>query len=379
MKRPFSVLALVFLAFSLVACASRPETGFLSAVALSPPGAVDHTLLVATTRERDDRPGTLFNGDRATATTMPRSRSRSRRTTRLGEIEWATTPPGDPNVDYVVHDEKYLDGDKAFVQALNAQLALRPPGSRKVLLFIHGFNTMFAEGVYRLAQLAHDSKAPGVPVLFTWASRGKPTAYVYDLNSATAARDALEHTLRLLLASNAEEVNVLAHSMGNWVTVEAFRQIKISGDLSHGIRSATSFSRRPISTLTCSNRRCAASASRESLSTSSCPRTIELCFCPEPSRAASRGSATIPMSTSLPSLGATVIDLTDLKATDATNHDKFAQLATVAPELRSVLARGIPRDHQASDVGQTAVSGVGAVVSLPLTILGAPIRIIAGQ
>ncbi|HEV7480558.1 MAG TPA: alpha/beta hydrolase, partial [Roseiarcus sp.] len=47
----------------------------------------------------------------------------------------------------------------------------------------------------------------------TWASRGKPTAYVYDLNSATAARDSLEHTLRLLLSSNAEEVNVLAHSI----------------------------------------------------------------------------------------------------------------------------------------------------------------------
>jgi hypothetical protein len=30
-------------------------------------------------------------------------------------------------------------------------------------------------------------------------------------------------------------------------------------------------------------------------------------------------------------------------------------------------------------VGQTAVSGVGSIVSLPLTILGAPIRIIAGQ
>ena len=68
-------------------------------------------------------------------------------------------------------------------------------------------------------------------MLFTWASRGQATAYVYDLNSATAARDGLEHTLRLLLRSNAEKVNVLAHSMGNWVTVEAFRQIRISGDL----------------------------------------------------------------------------------------------------------------------------------------------------
>ena len=80
-----------------------------------------------------------------------------------GEIEWATTPPGDPNVDFVVRDEKYLDGDKAFVQALNAELARRPPGSRKVFLFIHGFNTMFAEGLYRLAQLAHDFESPGRP------------------------------------------------------------------------------------------------------------------------------------------------------------------------------------------------------------------------
>ena len=67
LKRALSLSAIVLLTFSLVACASRPESGFLSAVAYAPPGAVDHTLLVATTRERDARPGTLFNGDRASA------------------------------------------------------------------------------------------------------------------------------------------------------------------------------------------------------------------------------------------------------------------------------------------------------------------------
>jgi esterase/lipase superfamily enzyme len=379
LKRPFSVLALVFLAFSLVACASRPETGFLSAVAYSPPGAVDHTLLIATTRERDERPGTLFNGDRATTTSYAELTVSIPPNHKTGEIEWATTPPGDPNVDYVVHDEKYLDGDKAFVQALNAQLALRPPGSRKVLLFIHGFNTMFAEGVYRLAQLAHDSKAPGVPVLFTWASRGKPTAYVYDLNSATAARDSLEHTLRLLLASNAEEVNVLAHSMGNWVTVEAFRQIKISGDLSHRDKIGYVFLAAPdidIDVFKSQMRRFGKPRKPFYIILSEDDRALFL------SRTIAGGVTRVgdnPDVAELAALGATVIDLTDLKATDSTNHDKFAQLAAVAPQLQGVLARGVPRDHQASDVGQTAVSGVGAVASLPLTILGAPIRIIAGQ
>jgi esterase/lipase superfamily enzyme len=81
----------------------------------------------------------------------------------------------------------------------------------------------------------------------------------------------------------------------------------------------------------------------------------------------------------LTALGATVIDLTDVKATDATNHDKFVQLASVGPQLRGILARGVPSDHRAGDATERAASGVGSVVALPLTLLGAPIRIIAGQ
>ena len=102
---------------------------------------------------------------------------------------------------------------------------------RKVFVFIHGYNTMFAEGLYRFTQVVHNSGSTAVPVLFTWASRGELTEYVYDNNSATTARDDLEHTFRLLFASDADQINILAHSMGNWVTVEALRQIKIAGGL----------------------------------------------------------------------------------------------------------------------------------------------------
>ena len=370
---------LVFLAFSLVACASRPETGFLSAVAYSPPGAVDHTLLVATTRERDDRPGTLFNGDRATATSYAELTVSIPPSHKQGEIEWATTPPGDPNVDYVVRDEKYLDGDKAFVQALNAQLALRPPGKRKVFLFIHGFNTMFAEAVYRGAQLAHDSRAPGVPVVFTWASRGQATAYVYDLNSATAARDGLEHTLRLLLRSNAEKVNVLAHSMGNWVTVEAFRQIRISGDLPPVSKIGTIVLAAPdidIDVFKAQLRRFGKPQKPFYVVLSQDDRALFL------SRTIAGGVTRVGDASDtaeLTALGASVIDLSDVKATDATNHDKFVQLASVAPQLSGILAQGINANHRGTDASERAASGVGSIVALPLTLLGAPVKIIAGQ
>ncbi len=365
---------------SLAACASRPESGYLSPVAVVAPGAVDHTILVATTRERDPRPGTLFNGDRASTTDYAEITVSVPPTHKQSEIEWAKTPPGDPNADFVARDEKYLDGDKAFVRALNAQLALRPPGSRKVLLFIHGFNTMFAEGLYRLAQIAHDAKSPAVPVLFTWASRGKPTAYVYDTNSATAARDGLEHTLRLLLASNAEEVNVLAHSMGNWVTVEAFRQIKISGNLAHASKLGYVFLAAPdidIDVFKSEMRRIGKPRKPFYIVLSRDDKALWL------STTIGGGVTRVgdnPDTAELAALGAVVIDLTDVKGNDPSNHDKFDQLAAVAPQLRAVLAQGIAANPRAAGLSQTgAEGGLGAVVALPITLLGAPIRIIANQ
>jgi len=224
-------LAVLLVVAPLVACASRPETGFLASVPVSAPGATDHTVLIATTRQRDPRPGTFFNGERAPSLDYAEITVSVPPNHVPGQVEMASTPPGDPNTNFVVLDGAYLDGEKAFVHALNAQLAKHPKGSRRVFVFIHGYNTMFAEGLYRFTQIVKDSKAPGVPVLFTWASRAKLADYVYDTNSATAARDGLEHVLRLALASNADRVDVLAHSMGNWVTVEAFRQIMVSGDL----------------------------------------------------------------------------------------------------------------------------------------------------
>ena len=178
-------------------------------------------------------------------------------------------------------------------------------------------------------------------MLFTWASRGKATAYVYDLNSATAARDGLEHTLRLLLASNAEEVNVLAHSMGNWVTVEAFRQIKISGDLDHASKIGYIILAAPdidIDVFKSQMRRFGKPRKPFYVVLSQDDRALFL------SRTIAGGVTRVgdnPDVGELAALGATVIDLTDVKGDDPANHDKFVQLAAVAPELRGVLARGI--------------------------------------
>ena len=99
-----------------------------------------------------------------------------------------------------------------------------------MLIFVHGFNNRFDDAVYRFAQVVHDSKAVGIPVLFTWPSRGelRLRAYTYDRESANYSRGALEQLIETLAANpNVKDIIIVAHSMGNWLTLEALRDMAI--------------------------------------------------------------------------------------------------------------------------------------------------------
>ena len=65
-------------------------------------------------------------------------------------------------------------------------------------------------------------------MLFTWPSKGNVFAYGYDRESANYSRDLLEALLRYLIKDQkVKKITILAHSMGNWVTLEALRQMAI--------------------------------------------------------------------------------------------------------------------------------------------------------
>ncbi len=380
MRRARSIFAALLLCAPLFGCASRPETGFLTPNAVGAPDATVHTVLVATTRERDPRPGTFFNGERSSTLNYAEIAISVPPKHQPGQIETPANPPGNPDTDFVVRDAAYLDGDKAFVQALNAQLLERPKGSRRMFIFVHGYNTLFAEGVYRAIQLDHDSKFTGVPVLFTWASRGQLGDYVYDTNSATAARDRLEHVIRLALASDAERVDIIAHSMGNWVTTEALRQMKISGDMRNVNKIGVTVLAAPdvdIDVFKSQMRRFGNPQKPLYIVLSRDDRALWA------SKLIAGGEFRVGDDANvkeLAAMGANVIDLTDVKADDPTNHGKFAQLAEVAPQLRQVLAKGIATHHGPLAADRAAAGGaIGSLVALPVTLVGAPIKMIAGE
>ena len=173
-----------------VGCAARPYGSLI--VGTTTPDASQVDILVATTRAPVlDPPGVMFGGARGRGfnfadivVSIPPDSER-----QPGDVEWPSSPPGNPNREFVTLRADRLDLAEAKAN-FNARIA-RTPG-RKVLVFIHGFNTRFEEAVYRLAQIVHDARVDVEPVLFTWPSGGSITDYVYDRDSAMYSRDALE-------------------------------------------------------------------------------------------------------------------------------------------------------------------------------------------
>lgn len=102
-------------------------------------------------------------------------------------------------------------------------------GKDEVVVYIHGFNTTFGQGVYRVAQLSHDFNIPGVTVHYSWPTLASPFGYAYDRDSALFARDGLETLLLQLNAAGARRIVLIAHSMGAQLLMETLRQMAIGG------------------------------------------------------------------------------------------------------------------------------------------------------
>ncbi|MDJ1009439.1 MAG: alpha/beta fold hydrolase [Paracoccaceae bacterium] len=140
----------------------------------------------------------------------------------------APAPPIDPTTQFVATEAVTYAGGDAFRRDLARALRSRPRGEREVVVYVHGFNNTFSDGVLRIAQLSHDLELPGVAVHFSWPSSANPVGYGYDRDSVLFSRDGLEELLRTVSRSGAERVLVVAHSMGGLLVMETLRQIAIA-------------------------------------------------------------------------------------------------------------------------------------------------------
>lgn len=104
--------------------------------------------------------------------------------------------------------------------------------SKAALIFIHGYNTSFAEAAWRCAQITYDIPFNnGISGFFSWPSDGKTLSYLADGAEAEASVPKLEMFIKdLVNNTGVEQLHFIAHSMGNVVLTGALKSLSYDPD-----------------------------------------------------------------------------------------------------------------------------------------------------
>jgi esterase/lipase superfamily enzyme len=366
-----SWLLLVALAAGLAACASTPR-GLLEPVA-PVPGTDSVNMLAATTRAPSADAGVLFSGERGEGVSFRNIVVSIPRNREVGSIQLPRSVPGNPATDFTV------TASTALPKARLADWFRSTSGrSKRVFVFVHGFNTPFDRAVFRFAQLAHDADADASPVLFSWPSRGYLLDYSRDFDNASYSRSDLADLLGVAAAApSVREIVILAHSMGSWPAVEAVRQIALkSGGVPRKISNLILASpdldvgvfRRQIEDM-------GPKRPQITLFTAQHDRALQV------SRFIARGATRLggidPTQEEYRNQfagfsGITVIDLSAINAGDRLNHDLFA----ASPDAVRLIGDRLLQGQVITDFDVPApLAAAGAISSAATLLVTAPIRV----
>ncbi|UCI05362.1 alpha/beta hydrolase [Mesorhizobium sp. B1-1-8] len=381
-ERSKSVLGLAF-ALALAGCAGQNAHDLLNRTTVAVPAsdiAATHEIFVATTRKPATKdPRQVFDGDRSLTASYARVDITVPKVHQVGAIERASgSADSNPAKQFTTTDVVHYGDAQQFAKAVGADISMR--GDR-ALVFVHGFNNGFDDGVYRLTQIAHDTKYPGTPVLFSWASSAKATGYIYDKDSATAARDDLEATLRMLARTKVKSIDIIAHSMGTWLTMEALRQLAITGDRDLGGKIGYVILASPDIDVDIFKKQMIRYGKPDkpfAVLLSGDDRALKLSsfISGDKPRVGDYGNAA-----DLANYGVTVVDLTQAKGGDGgLNHAKFADnpilVQLLGNRLRTPagLASDEPNPAQLNNVGQGLGRAVGSAAEVIITT---PFKVLA--
>lgn len=364
-----SLCLLLFVGWVLAGCATRPGPEVLNTVRSSAPGARIVTVYVATTRARETPSSNVFNDNRAQQMNYAEFRISIPPGHQPGQIEWPALML-DPATSFTTVQQTVL-GRSSFEQKIAAR-APRPGGS-KVGLFIHGYNNNFQEALFRMAQMTADAELDGVAVLFAWPSEGQLTGYVADKDAATYSRDQLVELMTMLARNQrVSQVDVLAHSMGCWLTAESLRQLRLTGnsavinrmkvilaapDIDIDVFRSQLDVIGPLSppmTLLVSRDDKALDLSRRIADARQRVGTIDVDD-PRVQEAAVRAKVQI-------------VDISNLNPTDGFNHDRYVGLSTIYRRLADTASSGPSGDF--TRAGAFVLNTVGRTLSVPLNATG---------
>ncbi|MFB9233925.1 alpha/beta hydrolase, partial [Pseudohalocynthiibacter aestuariivivens] len=270
--------------------------------------------------------------------------------------------PPDPRTEFAVVDPVIYRSDAPFISEINRELATRPPGQRKVLIFVHGYNTTTSDAILRLTQFVEDTDYQGVPVLFTWASAARTPRYVYDLNSALVARGMVKEMAGIVNRTRAESADIFAHSMGAFLTMEGLVDAQQAGSLGRRTRIDHIMLAAPDIDIDLFRSQIAllppAIRGKMFILVSKDDSALRL------SRRIAGGVPRVGAAdaTELETLGVTVIDLSEISDSSSGSHNKF----TGSPSVVQLIGAGL---NSAGHFGESSTPGLDQLLA------GSPIRI----
>jgi esterase/lipase superfamily enzyme len=107
---------------------------------------------------------------------------------------------------------------------------------RIALVYLHGFRTTFTEAAQRAAAIGYQLKIP-VTAFFSWPSQGQLAGYLDDRRLVEASEDQIAAFLvEFVRNSRADQVHLIAHSMGNYGLLRAMDRPVMRAAIKKGLR-----------------------------------------------------------------------------------------------------------------------------------------------
>lgn len=138
---------------------------------------------------------------------------------------WNFVRQPDPERFFVIQQVSSTNRDE-FMKQMND---VGPNKESSLLLFVHGFDTTFADAAFRAAQLAHDLQFPGKVMFYSWPSAGDVTSYWKDEDSSRISASRFQKLLADLIATKINRIYVVSHSMGSRIVIPSINGLASRG------------------------------------------------------------------------------------------------------------------------------------------------------
>lgn len=148
-SRLVSILLLVVLGGG---CARAPQLIGVNNPEISADSVVEitkHRMFLMSTRDASDVTGVFYSSERAPELGLASVDATVPPTHVPGVLERPKKLPPDPRTEFTVINPAVYANDASFIADIDRELMKRPPGDRKLLIFIHGFNNTTSDATLR--------------------------------------------------------------------------------------------------------------------------------------------------------------------------------------------------------------------------------------